>query len=216
MSAIRIINLGLPKTGTTTLTRALRRAGLGVVDWRINPRQTRAKALHGRHLGSVLYEDYFKHGDPLKRLARFEVLNELSWAGPERSLWPQTDWGLIDAIQRNHPQVKFLLNMRDAGDTARSMMRWGNLGTKRLPEANIPGLPDGYGASEPELARWVLGHYIFCERVFSGADNFLAFDISDKDAPDKIAAFLGTPMPWWGRANARSPKAATPQELTVS
>ncbi len=215
MSAIRVINLGLPKTGTTTLSRALRRAGLVTVDWKVRPRHSEAKGLKNRHLASILYEDYYKHGDPLKRLARFDALNELSRAGHSHSLWPQTDWGLLDAIQRAHPQVKFMLNMRDPAQTAASMMRWSNMGTERLPKANIPGLPKGYGATEAELARWVLGHYIFCERLFADAENFLAFDIADKSAPDKIGAFLGLDIPWWGRSNARSPLAPTP-ELTLS
>ena len=40
MSRLRVINLGLPKSGTTTLARALRKAGLHVADHRIKPVQT--------------------------------------------------------------------------------------------------------------------------------------------------------------------------------
>lgn len=213
MSVTRVINLGLPKTGTTTLTRALRRAGMVCVHWRIKPRHSTAKTLVNRTLGSVLYEDYFKHGDPLKRLSKFEALNELSFAGQTESLWPQTDWALLDAIQTKHPKVKFLLNMRDPALTAASMMRWKGLGQHRLPGANVPGLPLGYGRSEPELARWVLGHFIFCERVFAGCSNFLAFDIADPNASAKISKFLGVTMPWWGRANATTAAAPPPETI---
>ena len=49
MSRLRIVNLALPKTGTTTLTDALRQAGLTVADWRIRPGQsTRSDIQIGR------------------------------------------------------------------------------------------------------------------------------------------------------------------------
>ena len=208
----KIINLGLPKTGTTTLTRALRRARIRTVDWRIHRRQSADPELVGKHLGTVMYRDYFDHGDPLRRLGGFRGFNELSQAGLHYSIWPQTDWGLIDAIQRHHPDTRFLLNMRDPAATASSIMRWGNLGTLRLPNTNVPGLPKGYGSDESHLARWVLGHYMFCERVFAGADNFLAFDIADPDAPTKIGAFLGFELTWWGRANENKTAPAEPAE----
>lgn len=206
-AALKVINLGLPKTGTTTLTRALRRAGLRTVDWRIRKRQTRDPELSRKHLGTILYRDYFDTGDPLHRLAEFDAFNELSHAGLKHSLWPQTDWGLLDAIQTHHPGVRFTLNMRDPAETANSIMRWTNLGTLRLPVTNVPGLPKGFGATEAELARWVEGHYRFCERLFAGASNFLAFDIADANAPEKIGAFLGLDLPWWGVANAGASEA---------
>lgn len=203
MSDFRIINLGLPKTGTTTLTRALRRASISVADWKVRKRQTSDESLHGKHLGTLMYRDYFDHGDPLKRLHMFRAFNELSHAGLKHSLWPQTDWAFLEAIQKHHPYTKFLLNYRDPAKTANSIMRWTNLGTMRLPLANVPGLPKGYG-DEGHIARWVAGHYAFVRRVFAGADNFLEFDITDAAAPKKIGAFIGTDLPWWGRANANA------------
>lgn len=208
----KVINLGLPKTGTTTLTRALRRAGLRTVDWRIRERQTRDPDLIRKHLGMVLYRDYYDTGDPLHRLSDFDAFNELSYAGRKLSVWPQADWALLDAIQTHHPGVVFTLNMRDPAATANSIMRWNNLGTKRLPSTNVPGLPMGYGVTEAELARWVEGHYLFCERLFAGASNFLAFEITDEAAPEKIGAFLGLDLPWWGVANARPARPSSAQQ----
>ncbi|MBU2982592.1 sulfotransferase family protein [Lentibacter algarum] len=208
MSDFKIINLGLPKTGTTTLTRALRRACIPTVDWKVHKRQTPDESLHGQHLGTLMYRDYFDSGDPLKRLTKWRAFNELSHAGLKHSLWPQTDWGLLSAILKHHPDTRFMLNTRDPERTAASIIRWGNLGSLRLPNTNVPGLPKGYG-EQSHIARWIEAHYAFVRRVFSGADNFLEFDITDSDAPKKIGAFLDTKLPWWGRANAR-PEADTP------
>lgn len=201
MTGPRIINLGLPKTGTTTLTDALRHAGLKVADWRIRRGQSNLPDIIGEHVGRILYADYFDSGDPLARLREFDVINEMSAVRHDRSLWPQTDWGVLQAIQTYHPDIKFLLSHRDPVKTANSMMRWRNLGNKRLPQADVPGLPRGFGRTEAELAKWVEGHFAFCRRIFAGCDNFLEFDIEDPDARDKIAAYLGIDLPWWGQSN---------------
>ena len=205
MSRLRIINLGLPKTGTTTLTDALRQAGLTVADWKIRRGQSKRNDIIGEHVGKVIYADYFDSGDPLARLDEFDMINEMSAVRHDRSLWPQTDWGLLAAIQDHHPNVKFLMTYRDPAKAANSMMRWNNLGKRRLPMADIPGLPRGFGASEDELARWLEGHFKFCRRVFQGCDNFLEYDIEDADAQGKIAGYLGIDLPWWGQSNVGRP-----------
>lgn len=201
MTRLRVVNLALPKTGTTTLTHALRHAGLSVADWKIRNGQPADPSLRGTHLGKIIYEDYYATGDPLARLQSFDVINEMSAVRRDRSLWPQTDYALLMAIQAHHPGVKFILTQRDPAATANSMMRWNNLGRERLPAADIPGKPRGYGTSEDQLARWIAGHYAFCHRIFEGAENFLAYDIEDDTAAAKIGAYLGCDLPWWGRAN---------------
>lgn len=201
MTRLRLVNLALPKTGTTTLTHALRKAGLTVADWKVRRGQTDRPDLRGQHLGKIIYEDYYDSGDPLARLGPFDVINEMSAVRRDRSLWPQTDWALLMAIQQHHPEVRFILTTRDAGKTANSMMRWNNLGKERLPAADIPGKPRGFGKTEAELARWIAGHYAFCRHVFAGAGNFLEYAIEDPEAPAKIGAYLGIDLPWWGRSN---------------
>lgn len=201
MTRLRIVNLALPKTGTTTLTDALRHAGLTVADWRIRPGQSTRDDIPRMHLGKIIYEDYFDSGDPLARLDEFDGINEMSAVRDDRSLWPQTDWGLLSAIQSHHPGVKFILTTRDPAKAANSMMRWNNLGKRRLPTADIPGLPRGFGKTEAQLARWMEGHYSFCRHVFAGADNFMEYDIEDDTAQAKISTYLGIDLPWWGQSN---------------
>ena len=198
-----VINLGLPKTGTTTLSRALRRAGLRVADWRIRDPQTTDETLRGRLVGRVMYEDYFASGDPMARMGEFDAVTEMNALRFDRNYWPQTDWGFLSAIEKNHPGVKFLLSRRDPLKTAQSMMNWRNLGGKRLPENDIPGLPRGYGGTVDEIARWVEGHYAFCARAFENADNYYEYSLEDYDVKGKIGKFLGIDLPRWGHSNRR-------------
>lgn len=201
MSRLRVINLGLPKSGTTTLARALRKAGMHVADHRIKPPQTANTRLHGRFVGEMMYDGYFLRSDPLDGLDEFDAFSEVNALRGERSIWPQFDWGLIDAIRTQHPGAKFLASWRPPEAISDSMLRWSNLGTERIPMAVIPGLPAGYGVTTQERVVWIAGHYAQLRRLFSGEQDFMEYDVADPEAPAKIGAFIGRTLPWWGQTN---------------
>lgn len=205
---LRIVNLGLPKTGTTTLAHALRLTGLKVADYRIRRRQTDDPALHGAFVGQRLYDGYFKSGDPLDGLDRFDAFSEISCLREGQSLWPQMDWGLISAIRAHHPGVCFLASWREARALSDSMLRWSNLGTERLPGSDVPGLPRGFGATTAERVRWIEGHYAHLKALFRDDPALLIYDVADPDTPARISAHIGRPITWWGRANG-NPEATT-------
>lgn len=192
-----VINLGLPKSGTTTLAAALRAAGFRVADWKIRPGQSKLRGF----VGKLMYSGYYETGDPLQYLGDFNAMTEIDVIREGKNIWPQTDWPLLSAIRELHPGARFLLSAREPGAHADSMRRWSNLGRRRLPIGAVPGLPAGFGAKPGELERWIEGHISFCRHVFSGADDFLEYNIEDPAAQEKIAAFLGVDLPWWGRAN---------------
>lgn len=202
---IRIINLGLPKTGTTTLAHALKLTGLKVADFRIRRRQTTDTGLHGAYVARRFYEGYFNTGDPLAGLEEFDAFTEISSLRAGQSLWPQMDWGLITAIRAHHPGVRFLASWRAPRALSDSMLRWSNLGTERLPGHDIPGLPRGFGATTAERIRWIEGHYATLDALFQGDPAYLRYDLADPEAPARIGAHIGRKLTWWGRAN-RNPK----------
>ena len=199
--SLTVVNLGLPKSGTTTLAKALRRAGLHVADHRVRRHQTRDAELQGCCVGVLLYEGYFAGGDPAGRLAGFDGLTEISLLGGGRSLWPQMDFALIESLRRHHPGLKFLGSRRDAFEMSQSMLAWSDLGAARLPKADVPGLPKGYGETGKERIQWIEGHYATLARWFAGDPDYLEYDVADPDAPARIGAHLGRDLPWWGKAN---------------
>lgn len=204
MSLPRIINLGFPKSGTTTLARALREAGgLTVADFRLRQGQRRG------FVGGLMYRGYFDHGDPLMHFDGTDALTEVSVVRNKRNFWPQCDFGLLQAIRDKHPDTRFLLSMRDPpAAQAGSMMRWSDMGSRRLRVAAIPGLPKEFGASEEHLVRWIEGHFAFCHKIFEGDDNFLPpYRIEDKGAPGQISDFLGgLELPGGGGGKRQSTK----------
>lgn len=199
---LRIVNLGLPKTGTTTLARALRRAGLHVADHRIRPRQTKDANLQDAYVGDLLYKGFFETGDPAYFLEPFDAITEMSVLRVDQSLWPQMDFAIIDALRRHNPEIKFLASNRDHFALSQSMLAWSDLGTERLPTSAIPGLPQGYGGTTKEREQWISGHYAHLRALFNDDQTFLEYDIAQSNARQQLERFLGFPLPWWGRANA--------------
>lgn len=210
---LRVINLGLPRSGTTTVARALRRASLHAADFRIRAGQSKEDHLLGEYIAALLYEAYFQTGDPLAYLDEFDGFSEISMLRAGQSLWPQMDFGIIEAIRAHHPGVKFFASWRPAADISASMERWSNLATERLPRYNQPGLPDGYGGTDPQRQRWINAHYDHLDRIFSGSDCYMRLDVRADDAAEQLSAYLGRPVPWWGHLN-RSPIKATPHSPT--
>lgn len=199
---LRVVNLGLPKSGTTTLGRALKLAGLRVADHKIRRRQTSDTALQGAFVGELMYRGYFETGDPGAFLTGFDAVSEVSVLQKGKSLWPQTDLALIRALRLHHPQVRFLASRRDGFAMSQSMLGWSDLGISRLPQNAIPGLPQGYGDTSKERIMWIDGHYATLRHLFDGDPDFLEYDVADADAPAQISDFLQLKLPWWGIANA--------------
>lgn len=199
--SLRVVNLGLPKTGTTTLARALRRAGLHVADHRVRPRQTKNEQLHNEFVADLLYRGYFETGDPGAYLSDFDAISEMSVLRAGRSLWPQMDFGLIMAIREHNPGVKFLASNRDPFEMSQSMLAWSDLGTSRLPANNIPGLPEGFGETSIQRMQWIEAHYAHLRAIFRDDDDFLEYDVADPEAKDLISGFIEMPVNWWGRTN---------------
>lgn len=200
--SLRVVNLGLPKTGTTTLARAMKMSGFKVADHRIRAKQTPVTEIHDAFVGDLMYRGYFETGDPAAHMPGFDAIAEMSLLRKGRSLWPQCDFGIIDAIRTHHPEAKFVASSRDPFELSQSMLAWSDLGTSRMPAANIPGLPAGYGETSKERMQWIKAHTAMLRSVFAGDPSFLEFDIEDPDARQKISSHIGVELQWWGRANA--------------
>lgn len=204
MERLRVINLGLPKSGTTTVGQALATSGLRVVDHKI-PQNALRRDTAGLFVGHVMYDSYFATGDPLAKLDEFEGFGEISVLHGGKPAYPQMDAAVIEAIALHHPGVRFVASWRDPAALSNSMVKWNNL-VPRLTRNSVPGLPVGYGAEEHERIRWIEAHYNFLDTVFGGDEMFLRIDVADEDAPRLLGKHIGREIRWWGTAN-RNPVA---------
>lgn len=202
MSGVKCVNLGLPKTGTTTLAFALGRAGLMAADHRVRRAHTKKRDLRGTFVARQLYRGYFETGDPFHYLDLYDALTEISVLNGKISLWPQCDYAILKAMRLARPDMIFLATWRPPEEVADSMMRWNTLGSERLPTGSVPGLPYGFGQQPDELMRWVGGHYDMLRDIFGDDPRYLELPVGAADARARLSAHLSLDLPWWGRRNA--------------
>ncbi len=199
---IRLVNLGLPKTGTTTLHHALNEAGWRAADHKVRRVHARAPGLGGTYIARQLYNGYFENGDPFHHLdGLYDALTEISALSPSAALWPQCDYTMIKAMRLSRPDMLFIATWRPATEISDSMRRWGNLGTDRLPAGPIPGLPASYGARDDERVRWIEGHYAMLRDLFGDDPRYMELPVGAADAHDRLERHVGISLPWWGKLN---------------
>lgn len=199
---LAVVNLGLPKSGTTTLAKALRLAGFTVADHRLRGRNAPDIAQKGMLVADLLYRGYFETGDPAAHLPGIDALSEMSALRGAKSLWPQMDFALLLALRAHHPGIRFIATRRDAFEMSQSMLAWSDLGLSRLPDSAVPGLPPGFGDTTRQRMQWINGHYAVLARFFADDPAYLEIDVADPGAQDRIAGFIGRDLPWWGQLNA--------------
>jgi hypothetical protein len=202
MKRVKLVNLGLPKSGTTTLAHALDQGGWTVADHKVRRIHTREPGLGGTFVGRQLYNGYFESGDPFRVLDPFyDALTEISVLNGDTCLWPQCDYQMIKAMRLTRPDLLFVATWRPAEEVSESMRRWNNMGTDRLPNGHIPGLPHGYGETDAERIRWIEGHYDMLRDMFGDDPRYLELPMAAADARERLSAHVGIDLPWWGRLN---------------
>jgi hypothetical protein len=205
MRRLKLVNLGLPKSGTTTLAFALEQAGWRAADHKVRRVHIRTPGLGGTFVARQIYNGYFGSGDPFAHLdGLYDALTEISVLKGETTLWPQCDYAVLKAMRLARPEIRFVATWRPAAEISDSMRRWNNLGTDRLPTGHIPGLPHGFGAAEEERLRWIEGHYAMLRDVFGDDPRYLELPMAAPDARDLLARHIGLDLPWWGRRNANA------------
>ena len=198
---LKVVNLGLPKSGTTTLNKALTQAGYRVADHRLKEREEDRPGKRRVFVGGLLYKGLYEAGDPMAHMREYDAVSEISFIHGKFSVWPQFDFALLKTLKDLYPQVKFIATRRDSESHSNSIMAWNNLGTQRLPASTVPGLPIGYGKTRDQQMRWIDGHYEALKHWFREDPDYLEIDVADPQAQAKISAHLGRDLPWWGKAN---------------
>jgi hypothetical protein len=193
---MKLMAIGFPKSGTTSLTRALDRSGLRPVHWRTKD---------GNFVGIQIYRAIYRGLDPFALLPEYEAVTQADACIPALNLnvWPNLDFAVLSAIRRSHPDCLMLLNYRDPSATADSIIRWEDL-QERLAGADVPGLPRGVGRKREELITWIENHFDACRRFFAHDKRFLEIDIERDDVPERLGKALGIDIVGWGDHKART------------
>ena len=187
---MKLMVIGFPKSGTTSITTALEASGLKAVHWRMPS---------GQFVGSLIYKAVHEGLDPFEYLKAFDAVTQADVCLPahKMSLWPNLDFAVLSAVRRAHPTCLFVLNTRRPEAVCDSIARWPNM-QRRFEISNIPGLPRGFGGKHEHLMAWIENHYDACRRYFANDEHFIEIDIEGADAPDRLGKALGIPIQGWG------------------
>ena len=193
---MRLMVIGFPKSGTTSLTEALTASGLRAVHWRIPNKE---------FVGAQIYRAIYRGLDPFALLQDYDAITQADVCLPAHriNLWPNLDFAVLSAIRRAHPSCLLLLNYRRPEAIADSISRWEDL-QQRLTVSDIPGLPRGAGSKRAELITWIENHFAACRRFFADDPHFLEIDIESPDAPKRLGEALGIKIVGWADYKAHT------------
>lgn len=194
---MKLMVIGFPKSGTTSITSALESSGLKAAHWRLPD---------GRFVGRLIYKAVLSGLDPFEYLKDYDVVTQADVCLPAHkiNLWPNLDFAILGAIRRAHPKCIFLLNTRRPEAICDSIERWPLL-QRRFQVCDIPGLPLGAAADRANLMVWIQNHYDACRRFFANDDYFIELDIESPDAPVLLGKALGIPIVGWGDVKPKRP-----------
>ena len=183
--------VGLPKSGTTTLHKAMTSAGLNSFHW----------ANKTGVCGQLMYRGLIYKNDPLHYLRKFDEITQADVCLPHQSLnfWPQLDFSMLAKIRILYPDLVLILNKREPEKIYNSMTKWHNM-HNRIRISDVPGFPQGFGATRDEFIRWISNCYDAFEYFFSSDQRFVAGYIDDPDFKAEIEEVLGVNFAWWGVA----------------
>ena len=189
---MKLFLVGLPKSGTSTIHKAIHCSGLRSVHWQYGSQ--------GPFVGPSIKARYDDGEDPLADWHDFDAITQADFIDNRVSIWPQMEPETLAAIRRYHPECRFLLNYRDPDAIVDSMTRWGNL-RDRLSKLGAPGLPPRAADTDNGLLEWIEEHYRQVRARHANDPLFCEIDIAAADARERLGDFVGRHIEWWGVEN---------------
>jgi len=189
MNIKRVIVIGLPKCGTSSIDYTLK-----------NKNYITCHQYYKNNNSSILIDQSLKNNEPafsrVENLIKKDHQNkdikigyaQLDFCNENYNIWPQLTH--LNEMCDCYPDAYFILNYRDTNRHVRSIKNFFNF-QQQLVMNNIVGLPIGKGANDEELANWINHINRDIKSFFSKTSlNFLELKIDDKSAKEKLQKFL--------------------------
>lgn len=193
LGRLKFLLIGTPKSGSKTIHRALKCAGL--------------RSIHLSGMAIQVQTDWLNGRDPMHSYRDIEAVTELVKFGGRACAPLQFDVSFLLELRERY-DVGLLLNTRNIDDLVSSITRWRPGARKAWTDAELPFLPRGVGDKDRDLALGIEAHYQTMRATFGDDPLFRECDIASPDMPRVIEEMIGRPLPWWGVANrnTRNPK----------
>jgi hypothetical protein len=211
-----ILNMGMPKCGSTTLFQFFQCAGY--------------RATHQDNTDNICMRDAVASGlppistcapkvqaflqldteVPIGYMGVFHVTTKNGTREQKRfrdtrnrdeCFFPQVS--LLDEIHKDAPNATFLLNFRPIQDWIRSVENWQDM-KRRLTLCNIPGFPRGVGSEAGELAQWWCSHVTHVRKFVEQYPSHVLVELDlydDEKNSNVMAELFQTDPSCWNHAN---------------
>ena len=210
MSRALVINLGMPKMGSSSIHSYFDCGGYKSVHWLCG----------GRYCGDCIQEAIQSGLPPFSSQDPKCKINSTigSYAQIDRGPENLVQVNYLTEIMSGVPRATFILTFRNMTKWYMSMSRWGrkdNNLRKRFEVANITGLPKGVGRNVSEFSQF------YCEYVkrvrkevakYPGRHELIEIDIEDPSVGWQMEDLFGVNRTCWGISNAANHNDAIPTE----
>jgi hypothetical protein len=191
-----ILNLGMPKCGSTTLLDFFKCAGL--------------KATHGQN-GKCMKQAVLDGKPPIagcRSTNSVDALCQLDVSFGNCS-FPQIS--LLDEIHQEHPHATFIMNFRPVDDWIDSARKWNYNMVDRWSDCILPGLiKKGKQLTNQEIRNWWCGHVKHVREFVKRypTHKLIELDLYDAEGSSKaMSSLFNANETCWGHFNANKKKA---------
>lgn len=177
-SKIKIFCIGLNKTGTTSIHKALQMLGFDSVHH---------KESGGKSIKDIIYNNYKSNQDILKGIENYDAFSD--WSHPSTNF-------LFKEFDKQYPNSKFILNTRDVdawmNSREKHLKRTPNLKKLQKENPNNKWLKMDRTVWQDEFENH---HKAVREYFADRPTDLLEFDVTKGDAWEKLCRFLYKDIP---------------------
>ena len=199
-----IINLGLPKSGSTSLRDFFACGKLNASHFKCEKGPC----------GMCAHKNIEAGRPPLEGCGNYDVFAQLDWAPiglpiPKDApcFFPQLS--ALKELHKQHPKATFVLPTRPPMHWIASVDGWKH-GSYRmrqvLAKCRLPGMPAGRGPDDAELAAFYVRHSREVRKFVEDhpSHKLIEFDLESPHVAKHLAAETGVPPRCWGMSNCKT------------
>ena len=199
-----IINLGLPKSGSTSLRDFFSCGNLTASHFKCN----------GAPCGMCVDQNLQAGRPALHGCGDYHVWAQLDWAPiglpiqkKKQCFFPQLS--ALKELHEQYPEATFVLPTRPPRHWIASVDNWQHADYRMrevLAACNLPGLPSGRKPSDTELASFYVQHSRTVRTFVANhpSHTLIEFDLEEPDVAQKLALVSGVPATCWGKSNCKT------------